>query len=46
MAVGVHFGGGACSAVRSPACGGISLAPSGWSKEIDWKSECVREGRG
>lgn len=38
--------GGACSAVRSPAWAGIILAPGDWSKEVDWKSECVRKGRG
>lgn len=43
LATGTHFG-GAYSAVRSPAWGDISLALNGWSKEVDWKSECVRKG--
>ena len=38
--------GAACSAVRNPAWGGISHALNGWSKEVDWKSECVRKGWG
>ena len=38
--------GGGVLCCQEPSLGDISLALNGWSKEVDWKSECVRKGWG